>query len=254
MATCAIHYTHVAAHTASPTYLRQRNKHLVNDNIRKVKGKHYFAYLALAMIYPKNNKLISGFFHRYIGYIIGKNFKAFNFNTIEVDSDRSVLLLANHFGWWDGFLLYWLNHLLLKKKFHVMTLEDTVKKVFFLKYMGAYSVLKNSRSMIDSLNYTAELLKDPGNLVLIFPQARLYSNFVDDIHFEGGLAKIIKQAAGKFQYVFVATFIENFQHKKPTINVYAQKCVQDIAGVDELKQVFQQYYQSAKQQQTQIVI
>lgn len=206
------------------------------------------------MIYPKNNKLISGFFHRYIGYIISKNFRAFNFNTIEVDADKSVLLLANHFSWWDGFLMYWLNHLLLKKKFHVMTLESTVKKVFFLKYLGAYSVLKNSRSMIESLNYTAELLNNPQNLVLIFPQAKLYSNFTNDIHFEGGLAKIIKQASGKFQYIFANSFIENFEHKKPTVNVYVQNYVQDVNGIDELKQAFQQHYQLAKAQQTQIVI
>ncbi|MDT3404190.1 1-acyl-sn-glycerol-3-phosphate acyltransferase [Mucilaginibacter terrae] len=206
------------------------------------------------MIYPKNNKLISGFFHRYIGYIIGKNFRAFNFNTIEVDAGKSILLLANHFSWWDGFLLYWLNNLLFQKKFHVMVLEDTVKKVFFLKYLGAYSVLKNSRSMIESLNFTAELLNNPQNLVLVFPQAKLYSNFTNDIHFEGGLTKIIKQAAGKFQYVFANTFIENFEHKKPTVNVYVQNYVEDINNLDELKQAFQQHYRSAKAQQTQIVI
>ncbi len=208
------------------------------------------------MIYPKNNPLIHRFFHHYIGRLIKSNFKAFNFNGLEVDEDKSVLLLANHFGWWDGFLLYWLNYKLLKKKFHIMILEDTVKRVFFLKYMGAFSVVKNSRSMIESLNYASELLKDPQNLVLVFPQAQLYSNFVDDIHFERGLLKIIKQAAGKFQYIFAATFIEYFQHKKPTINVYVQKHPGDTAAesIDELKDLFQQHYESAKLLQTQIVL
>ncbi len=214
------------------------------------------AYLVRNMIYPKNNPLIHRFFHHYIGHLIKSNFKAFNFNGLEVDEDKSVLLLANHFGWWDGFLLYWLNYKLLKKKFHIMILEDTAKRVFFLKYMGAFSVVKNSRSMIESLNYASELLKDPQNLVLVFPQARLYSNFVDDIHFERGLLKIIKQAAGKFQYVFAATFIEYFQHKKPTINVYVQKHPGDTAAesIDELKDLFQQHYESAKLLQTQIVL
>ena len=206
------------------------------------------------MIYPQNNKPIHWFFHHYIGFIIKRNFKAFNFNHIAVDPDRSILLLANHFGWWDGFLLYWLNHLLFKKKFRIMILEDTLRKVFFLKYMGGFSIVKNSRSMIESLNYAGELLNDPQNLVLIFPQARLYSNFVDDIHFEGGLLKIIKQAAGKFQYVFVATFIEYFQHKKPTVNHYVQKSVIEADAVDTLKKAYQQHYESAKLLQTQIVL
>jgi 1-acyl-sn-glycerol-3-phosphate acyltransferase len=206
------------------------------------------------MIRPKNNKPIHWFFHHYIRLIIKNNFKAFNFNTIETDPDKSVLLLANHFGWWDGFLLYWLNYLLLKKKFHIMILEDTVRKVFFLKYMGAFSVVKNSRSMMESLEYAGNLLHDPQNLVLIFPQARLFSNFVDDVHFERGLLKVMKQAAGKFQYVFAATFIEYFQHKKPTINVYVEITRQEVNTIDELKNLYQQHYDAAKQLQTQIII
>jgi 1-acyl-sn-glycerol-3-phosphate acyltransferase len=206
------------------------------------------------MIRPKNNKPIHWFFHHYIRLIIKNNFKAFNFNTIKTDPDKSVLLLANHFGWWDGFLLYWLNYLLLKKKFHIMILEDTVRKVFFLKYMGAFSVVKNSRSMMESLEYAGNLLHDPQNLVLIFPQARLFSNFVDDVHFERGLLKVMKQAAGKFQYVFAATFIEYFQHKKPTINVYVEITRQEVNTIDELKNLYQQHYDAAKQLQTQIII
>ena len=206
------------------------------------------------MIYPKNNKPIRWFFHHYIRSIIKGNFQAFNYNQIEVDPNKSVLLLANHFGWWDGFLLYWLNHLLLKKRFHIMILEDTVRKVFFLKYMGAFSVVKNSRSMMESLAYAGELLQDPQNMVLIFPQARLYSNFIDDIHFERGLLRVIKKAAGKFQYVFAATFIENFQHKKPTVNVYVQSSVMDTNSIEELKDLFQAHYDSARQLQTQIII
>ncbi|MFD1257937.1 1-acyl-sn-glycerol-3-phosphate acyltransferase [Mucilaginibacter terrae] len=206
------------------------------------------------MIYPKNNKPIRWFFHHYIRLIIKGNFQAFKYNHIKVDANRSVLLLANHFGWWDGFLLYWLNHLLLKKKFHIMILEDTVRKVFFLKYMGAFSVVKNSRSMMESLAYAGQLLQDPQNMVLIFPQARLYSNFVHDMHFERGLLRIIKKAAGKFQYVFAATFIEYFQHKKPTVNVYVQSSVIDTESIDELKDLFQTHYRSAKQLQTQIII
>jgi hypothetical protein len=58
-----------------------------------------------------------------------------------------------------------------------MVIEETVQKVSFFKYMGAFSVNKNSREMLASLNYAAELLNDPQNLVLIFPQGKLYSNF-----------------------------------------------------------------------------
>ncbi len=206
------------------------------------------------MLYPRQNKLIGGFFHHYVGWLIRRNFHGFKVNDVQIDSERSVLLLANHFSWWDGFLLYWLNHTVLKKQYKVMVLEDTLRKNPILRYRGAYSVLKNSRSMIQSLNYTVELLNDPRNLVVIFPQARLYSNFVDDIHFESGLQKIMKDAAGKFQFVFAATFIENFQHKKPGAYVHLKVSNENFNDLGELKQAFDQHYREAKLQQTQIVI
>ena len=108
--------------------------------------------------------------------------------------------------------------------------------------------------MMESLAYAGELLQDPQNMVLIFPQARLYSNFVDDIHFERGLLRVIKKAVGKFQYVFAATFIEYFQHKKPTVNVHVKSSVQQTESIEELKDLFQAHYTSAKLLQTQIII
>ena len=135
-----------------------------------------------------------------------------------------------------------------------MILEDTVRDVFFLKYMGAFSIAKSSRGMIESLDYAAELLKNPQNLVLIFPQGKLYSNFSDEVVFEKGLVKVIKQAAGKFEYAFAATFIEYFQHKKPGINVYVQSSNTDSTSVDDIQQLYQQHYRLAKQRQTQIIV
>jgi hypothetical protein len=64
------------------------------------------------------------------------------------------------------------------------------------------------------------LLNDPENLVLIFPQGKLFSNFIDEVSFEKGLVKILQGVTGKFQTVYAATFIEGLQYKKPSVNVY----------------------------------
>lgn len=206
------------------------------------------------MIYPKNNKLIHWFFHHYIGYIIRRNFKNFNFNRVNVSSEKSVLLLANHFGWWDGFILYWLNYLTFKKRFHIMILEDTVRSVFFLKYMGAFSIVKGSRETVSSLQYASSLLNDPRNLVLIFPQGKLYSNFTSKVIFERGLIKVTQPAAGRFDCLMAATFIENFQHKKPSVYMYLKKSDDEFSTADELQSIYQQHYDWAKLQQTKIVL
>lgn len=205
------------------------------------------------MIYPQKNKLINWFFHNYILRIVKGNFQEVKYIDVEVNKGHSVLLLANHFSWWDGFLMYYINYKVLKKRFHVMVIEETVQKVSFFKYVGAFSVSKNSRDMLASLNYAAELLNDPGNMVLIFPQGKLHSNFTDAISFEKGLSKIMAAAAGKFQTVIAATFIENLQYKKPTASVYL-KAINEVNSIEEIQKLYQQHYDGAKQQQNKITV
>ena len=206
------------------------------------------------MVYPKKNKLIHWFFHHYILRIVKSNFKQVNFNAIEVDKKWSVLLLANHFSWWDGFLMYYLNHHLFKKEFHVMVIAETMQKVSFFKYMGAFSVAKNSREILASLDYAAELLNNPDNLVLIFPQGKLYSNFTENVVFEKGLTRILAGAAGKFQTIMAATFMETLQYKKPTANVYLKAINDNLILFNQINEAYQQHYNSSKLVQKDIVI
>jgi len=59
---------------------------------------------------------------------------------------------------------------------------------------------------LESLDYAAELLGNSENLVLIFPQGKLYSNFINKISFEKGVLKIMKQAANDFQLKMFSYF------------------------------------------------
>ncbi|MGZ3755299.1 MAG: 1-acyl-sn-glycerol-3-phosphate acyltransferase [Mucilaginibacter sp.] len=207
------------------------------------------------MIYPKNNQLIRGFFRLYLPWIIRRNFKGVTFDQVDIDPDKPVLLLANHYSWWDAFLLYYVFSKLCNKRLYVMVLEETMKQQQFLKYIGSFSVSKNSRQVVASVNYAAELLQNPTNLVLLFPQGKLHSNFVTDVDFRKGALSVMEKAIHPFQLIYAATFTENFQHKKPTANVYltqATNCIfEDIAG---LNADYQQHYNAARQRQTQIVI
>ncbi len=208
------------------------------------------------MIYPKKSRLMKWMFDTYVKWLVGKTFHQFLYNEVELDNNRSVLLVANHFSFWDGLILYILNDKLLHKKFHVMILEDTAKREGMLRYAGAFSVSKNSRDMLESLNYAAELLSQPGNLLLMFPQGKLYSNFVSRVHFEQGLLKIMKKAEGEFQLLFAATFIQYFKHKKPSVTVYLKTESEALSDktIDELQSAYQQHYDASKLQQTEIEI
>ncbi|MFI5158402.1 MAG: lysophospholipid acyltransferase family protein [Sphingobacteriales bacterium] len=208
------------------------------------------------MIYPKQNRLIFWFFKWYVSRLVGKQFDELLFNAVEVDKNKSVLLIANHFSYWDSLILFWVNERAFKKKPHVMVLEKTMRKEWIIKYSGAFSVSKHSREIIESVNYAAELLNDSGNLVLIFPQGKLYPNFVEQVHFEKGILKIIKQTSASFQLVFAATFVQYFKHKKPKATVYLKTENVNYADktINDLQEAYQQHYTASKQLQTEIDI
>ena len=206
------------------------------------------------MIYPKNNRIIFWFLKKHIQWLVGRQFNELIFNNIEVDKNRSILLIANHYSFWDGLILFCINQRLFKKKTHVMILEETIKKEPFLKYAGAFSVSKNSRDILESVNYASALLDDPANLVLIFPQGKLYSNFVEHVNFQKGISKIIKHAKGNFQLIFAAAFIQYFKNPKPTVTVYLKNEFVDYAAksTSDLQKAYQQFYQESKMLETEI--
>ena len=205
------------------------------------------------MIYPGNNKLIRWFFNGYIRWTSGRNFYQVNYNQINIIPNKAILLLPNHYSWLDGFIYYHINRLLFKKKFHVMILEETIMQQRFMRHLGAFSISKNSRDMIQSLNYAAQLLHDPANLVLIFPQGKLYSNFIQQPVAESGLVRIIEQAGNNFQFVLAAGFTECLNHKKPAININLKQ-IDDIGGNVNISDAWQQHYSEAMARQTKIVL
>jgi len=206
------------------------------------------------MVKPGKNFVIRFILHYYVNWIVGRHFQEVCFEPVKVDPNKSVLLIANHFSFWDSLILYIVCYRSLKKKFYVMVREDTTIQLKYLKYGGAFSVNKNSRDMLQSLDYAAELLSDPQNLVLIFPQGKLYSNFVSDVHFEKGITRVIERAERKFQLLFAATFVQYLKHKKPTATVYLKVEPDEVKNFEELKNAYQKLYDNAKLQQTEIVI
>lgn len=206
------------------------------------------------MVRNKDNWFKFNFFSRYISRRVKKHFHEISYNSIQVDPKKSVLLVANHYSWWDGFLLFHLNKLLLKKKFHIMILEETIIKHGFLKYVGCFSVSKGSKSIIETLKYAGNLLDNPQNLLVIFPQGNLNSNFTDAVNFEKGLGKLVGFSRQNFQYIFAASFMEHFSEPKPTAFIYLKTTENaNFASLAAVQSAYQQHYQQSKIVQTAIV-
>ena len=132
-----------------------------------------------------------------------------------------------------------------------MVLQDTAEKVKFLKYLGAFSIQRNAKSLIESLDYAGKLLDNPDNLVLIFPQGELNSSHVSNINFEKGLNKIIAASKKQFQYLFAAVLIDYFDQRKPSVNVFLENWeAQEYTSLQVIKNAFNRHYENSLLEQS----
>jgi 1-acyl-sn-glycerol-3-phosphate acyltransferase len=139
------------------------------------------------------------------------------------DTGRSILAISNHFSWWDGFIVQYLNQQKLGKDFYFMMLEDQLKKRMFLNKCGGFSVSKQPRELLGSINHAASLLGNENNLVLIFPQGRIETKYRYPFVFERGIEEILKRTVTPVQILFIANVVEYFSHSKPSLFIYFQQ-------------------------------
>lgn len=175
------------------------------------------------MIKAKHHIVIYPLFQRLTLFLLKRNFRKVLVNGEFNDSGKPILIISNHISWWDGFWLMYLNIKILHRKFHFMMLEEQLKKHWYFQYSGAYSVKKKSRGIIESLNYTKELLDDCQNMAFMFPQGKINSMYNDDMKFESGVQKLIEQANSDLQVLFVANLVDYFSDSKPTLFINIKK-------------------------------
>ena len=169
-------------------------------------------------------------------------------------AERPVLLLGNHTSWWDGFFGLYLNQKIFKKCFHAMMLEEQLSKRMSFSHAGAFSIQKESRSMVHSLKYAGERLKDKENLVCIFPEGEITSAYTRPLYFQRGVLKVMQYAQFDFQLVFVAALTDYGPFPKPTLNFYltAHNPLQ-VQTLEDLEKAYNAFYTQAVHQQRQWV-
>jgi 1-acyl-sn-glycerol-3-phosphate acyltransferase len=148
-----------------------------------------------------------------------------SFHSVSIKNDLNdkglpVLLICNHVSWWDGIWSFYINKKLFKRKFHFMMLEEQLRKNWFLNYTGGFSVSRNSRQVIESIRYAAELLRDSQNLVLFYPQGEIESIHRQDFVFQKGIERMLQLVQQDIQVVFLVCLVDYFSNVKPSVNAY----------------------------------
>ena len=99
----------------------------------------------------------------------------------------------------------------------VMALKKQMKKHWWLKYIGAFSIAPATPTVEESLDYAAGILSKPGNLLLFYPQGNLESQYVRHIEFKDGVSQIIPKINGNCQLLWCSILTEYFESTKPSV-------------------------------------
>ncbi len=196
-----------------------------------IKGSHHW------FLYP--------FFVWYGRMRMKRHFKKIVISGSTPAENLPMLIVSNHFSWWDGFFIASLNREKFYKKFHVMMLEDQLKKNWFFQHTGAFSVRKNSKSIVESLNYAAELLQNPENLVTYFPQGKFESINQGKLHFEKGVEWLLKNLKNEVQVIFVANQVDYFERAKPHLFMHFETYDYRGKNLQEIEDDYNAFYHSS---------
>ena len=173
-----------------------------------IRAEHSRFHIWISVVYTKIALIL---FFRNVRFI----------GEVKTDNNLAILMIANHFSWWDGFFQLQLNLKFFKKKYNFMMLEKQMRKDSILRKIGASSIEKGSRSILDSLKYLVEVIQNPENLFLFFPEGKIKSIYTEEFKFEkGAINYVLKKVTFDFQFVFNVNLIDYSSFKRPEVSVY----------------------------------
>jgi 1-acyl-sn-glycerol-3-phosphate acyltransferase len=208
----------------------------------------------MAMIEAKHSKWFDRVFNLYLTFSMKKHFRGVTLLGEMNDMGLPLLVIANHISWWDGFWVLQLNRSLFRRRFHVMMLEEQLRKNMFLRKLGAFSIMKNSIGIRHSLNYAVRILEDNDNLLLFFPQGKISSQYSPSVHFEKGISSILTRIKNPVQVVMIVHLLDYSSHQKPLLFQYIQGIRYD-AGMKEvdLAEAYNHFYARCMNSQTEMI-
>ena len=201
------------------------------------------------MLKAKHNIFIYAFFRRYAVWKINRHFHSIKIIGEIGEKNLPVLVLSNHISWWDGFWGMYLNVKILHRRFHFMMLEEQLRKYWFFNYTGGFSINKKSKSILESLNYTSELLLNNKNMVLMYPQGEIQSMHNRNFVFGKGLERILKDRKQKIQIIFMAGIIDYFSHPKPSVYLYFSEYKNSGYQLEHIQTAYNAFYKQCIEKQ-----
>lgn len=188
-----------------------------------------------------------------------KNLLCWHFREIKIEGQyspqgKSTLLIANHFSWWDGFFAWYLNQKIIRRRFHVMMLEEQLKQRPFFIRVGALGIQKGRREILDTLRYTADILSEPGNLLVMFPQGAIQSQHTPYLSFQKGVEEILRQTRSTPDILFCAVLVDYYSFRRPSLTFHLRPFQIYHADIHTLEYGFNEHLSLARNSQDKLWI
>jgi len=171
------------------------------------------------MIPARKQALSQWIFTRYLKHLYRRHFHTLRLlgKIPRCDPEVPVLITPNHNTWWDGFLVYTLNEEVLQRHLYMMMLAEQLTRYRFFSRLGAYGIQPGSRdSVLQSITYTADLLRKSKSAVCLFPQGEL-TPFGTELCFQRGLEWILKRYQGPVDLLPLAMRCEYLQDQRAEV-------------------------------------
>lgn len=175
------------------------------------------------MIRAEHKRWARMLFNPYINRLMRKNFSHFYLvsKPPHITESEGLLLTPNHFSWWDGFFIDYVMRRYSSRKLHIMMLEEQLKRFWFFRKLGAYSIkLNDPRSIAETLQYTQQILTDPAHLVIYYPQGEIQPYDKRPLKLKPGLQRVLQNITLPVSVVPAAFKIQYGEEQHP--DVYAR--------------------------------
>lgn len=174
------------------------------------------------MIKADHKKWARWLYDFYVPRLLKSNFQNFYLTNEfpDIPDNQSLIITPNHFSWWDGFFIDYTLRFFSKRKIYLLMLEEQLKRYWFFKKVGAFSINPhNPKSIKKTFDYIIEVIGDPKNVLIFYPQGEIEDYVKRPLTVKEGLKTILNMANTEVNILPVAFKIKYGNTKKPDVLV-----------------------------------
>lgn len=172
------------------------------------------------MIIAEHKNWARTLYDLYIKKILKKSFSNFFITNLppDIPPNKGLIVTPNHISWWDGFFVDYVFKNLTDKTIHLMMLESSLQKFWFFKKVGAYSIDPDKpKAIIESFNYTREILSNRNNFVVTYPQGEIEPYEKRPLSIKPGIKQLVRPIMSDVMVLPIGFKIEYFEERYPAV-------------------------------------